>query len=247
MQKYAIIINNMNRICTKTYGSLAKNVWIVIPFSKPEFMENTILNILRQTKKDKVKVCVVENGEGIGSCKSAGFVPDLLLTSEKHQSIAKNTALEEINKVGGQFWTTFDCDDYYGKFYIEELLDNSNCGDIIGKCRIFIKPSTNDKIWLVNNLPEHQFVPYIHGPTISGWVDQFMEFPIIPYAEDMRWVEEMQNRGAITYATSCYNFCYNRFDYGHTFKITDNQLLENAKSVEEFVIDYEIVNKYIQK
>lgn len=229
-------------IVTKTYGKKADSVWIVCPFSKPEFFNNLKKNIEKQTKKDKIKICVIENGEAIGICKKNGFYPDLLLTSEKHQSHAKNTGLEKVKKVGGEFWTTFDCDDFYGERYIEELLENSNKGDIIGKNKIFIK-TTEDKLWLPIELKENCYVKYVHGPTISGWVEDFINFPIKDWAEDLAWTEAMQNIGAITYSTSAYNFCYNRFKSGnHTFISSDENYVKfSSDDILEWDLDYGIV------
>jgi hypothetical protein len=231
-------------ITTKCYGKKAEKIWIIIPFSKSNFIKNTIENIKRQTAKENIKVCIIENGDGIGSCKLNNFKPDLLLTSENHQSIAKNTGLHEIKKTNAEYWTTFDCDDYYGPKYIEELLEKSNLGDVIGKSRIFFKTS-DGKLHLINSLPEDSYTKYIHGPTISGWVNQFIDFPIIDYAEDLSWTKKMQDLGAITYSTSCYNFCYNRFKEGNTFKISDEQLLISANDYLSFNFSEKIINNDI--
>lgn len=112
-------------------------IYAVCPFSRPEFLGNVIENFERQTCSEK-RLILVENGDAIGACEAQGFVPDILLTSQRHQSHAKNAGLDWITSNGGGWFSTFDDDDYYGPKYLEEVLECSEKGDIVGKSNHFV-------------------------------------------------------------------------------------------------------------
>ena len=98
-------------------------IYAIVPFSRPDMLENVKNNFVRQKFLDK-KLIIVENGPAIGACKKYNFQPDILLTSDAHQSHAKNTAINELNKRGGGFWTTLDDDDWYGKsLHFSEMIN----------------------------------------------------------------------------------------------------------------------------
>src|SRR5690606_4134641 len=97
--------------------------WILVPFARPERLENVQANFQRQSHEGK-KLCIVENGPAIGACKVAGFEPDLLLTSDvAHPSAARNVGLDALADFGEDTHVCcMDDDDFYGSFYQAEHL-----------------------------------------------------------------------------------------------------------------------------
>jgi len=117
-------------------------IYLIVPFSKPKFLKNVIENFNQQTYKNK-KLIIVENGDGIGTCKDSGFKPDVLLKSDPHQSYARNEAVNWIKSNGGGMCANFDDDDYYGPEYISEIMNNRNKADIIGKYNFYLRNTAN--------------------------------------------------------------------------------------------------------
>jgi hypothetical protein len=203
----------------------AQEIWAVVPFSRPNWLENVKDNFFRQRFHNK-KLAIVENGPAVGCCKAAGFSPDILLTSEPHQAIAKATALDELKKIGAEFWATWDDDDYYGENYLTELAEASDKAELIGKLSIFVK-TLDDKLRLFGS-QEKQYVDFVHGPTISTWVADVAEFRNVgKWAEDIAFCDQMKNKGARFWATSRWNFINQRHrNHIHTWVITDHQMAQ---------------------
>lgn len=200
---------------------------VVVPFSRPQNKDIVIRNFLRQTFKEKT-LWIVENGSGIGTFLNSEFK---ILTSEKGQSIAKNTAIDAIKNSGGGFWTTFDDDDYYGPNYLQELSDNINKATVIGKQKIFVK-LTDDKLYLFDTGGDKLF---LNGPTISAWAEDSVYFEQMAYGEDSKWLDDMKSQGASLYSTSCFNFCYNRNKSQHAWPILDQQFIHMTQGEVLFV------------
>jgi hypothetical protein len=222
----------------------AKEVWVIVPFSRPDWLENVKSNFLRQDFLNK-KLVIIENGPAIGYCKKNNFKPDLLLTSDiAHQANAKNIGLNALIEKKVDFWTTFDDDDYYCSNYLSELVENSDKAEMIGKSTIFVK-TKDDKFRLLKG-EESSFTRNIHGPTISAWVKDTMLFPNTgQWGEDMAQITMMQEAGAKIWATSRYNFIFQRHEnHNHTWHTTDDQLSQCwyklQYGVDTSVIEYDV-------
>ena len=150
-----------------------KDIWVVVPFYRECNLKTVIENFKRQTFINK-RLIIVENGIAIGSCERAGFKPDLLLTSETHQAIAKNTALDEIKRRGGGYWTTFDDDDWYGKHHVQEIVDNAHRAIACGRGEHFVRLSNG--LHLFREQCGNRYSDYIAGPTISCWEEDAVTF-----------------------------------------------------------------------
>ena len=217
-----------------------------MPFSRPSCFENVISNFTRQSFHNK-KLVMIENGDAVGCCKEHGFEPDLLLTSDRHQAIAKNVGLAALREKGAEFWTTFDDDDWYYNLYLNELVDCSDKAEMIGKHNIFVK-TTNDRLWLLQDSEENDFADIIHGPTISAWVkDTEVDFPNTgQWGEDLAFINEMQLRGAKCWASSKWNFIFQRHkNHNHTWHTTDHQLSQcwhysNSKGQNSKITEYNV-------
>lgn len=225
----------------------SKTIWCIVPFSRPEYAQNIFNSFAQQTYQNK-KLCIVENGDGVGTCKKHSLVPDLLLSSGKHQSWAKNEGILKLRSLGyNDFWTTWDDDDYYGPFYLDELSRNLHKGDVIGKSKSFIKLS-DDNLYLMDTAPQNILLDkrwVVHGPTITARVQDSLLFEHQPFAEDLKFVDQMREQGADIYVTSKYNWCYMRGDSAnHTWKISDDEFkYANSGSLIDYgPFDEDIIN-----
>lgn len=189
----------------------------------PKFIPLIFKNFKRQ-KYYKKKLIIVENGNAIGTCKKLNLIPDVLLSSENNQSIAKNTALDYLKK---GFFVTFDDDDYYGFNYLNEIIENITKAEIIGKHKSFL--NFNNNLYLLNGLNENSFTNMVHGPTISSWIEISEYFRVVNSGEDGMYLEDMSKKGCKIYATSKNNFSYSRNGNHHTYKIKINQFFHKLK------------------
>lgn len=206
----------------------AREVSVIVPLSRSPFLSNVARNFARQTFGRK-RLVIVENGEAVGACAKAGFVPDVVLTSEAHQSHAKNAGLNWLREQGGGFFATMDDDDYYGPRYLEETVAHSGRADIIGKSAIFIRAAGG-----VMRYFEHEgalrFVDFVHGPTIAGRAEDVVDFPVMGWCEDAAFIATMRDQGATVWATSRFHFMQRRFPgLHHTWQITDRQMVQVSK------------------
>jgi hypothetical protein len=204
----------------------AKEVWVVVPFSRPEYLFNVIQNFSQQNFHNK-KIIIVENGRAIGSCNKFGFIPDFLLSSDPHQAYAKNKALELLKEKKAQYWVTFDDDDWYGPNYLSEIVECSDKAEVVGKSNVFVK-TLDDKIMLFGGHEEMCYSNRLVGPTISAWVSDSVFFKNNGrWAEDSLFTGEMVNKGARIWNTSKWDFIQQRNKgQNHTWVITDEQMIQ---------------------
>jgi glycosyltransferase involved in cell wall biosynthesis len=204
---------------------------VIVPFSRPQNIVNVLNNFHRQTYYNK-KLIIVENGEATGRSYGA----DKTLTSNNHQAIAKNTAIDYLKSIGESIWVTFDDDDFYGSEYLTEVVGNIDKAEVIGKHSIFIRH--DDDLYFIDGLPQHDFTTTLNGPTICSRTEYNLYFPDTgKWGEDNGLCEEALLRGYRLYSTSQYNFCYYRGDKkDHTYKASINQMIALFNDSKQVVV-----------
>jgi cellulose synthase/poly-beta-1,6-N-acetylglucosamine synthase-like glycosyltransferase len=182
--------------------------YVVVPLSRPQNIQNVLNNFNNQIYSDK-KLVIVENGNAIGTCNKLNIKPDILLKSDKHQSIAKNTALNYLKQIAfNDYWVNMDDDDWYGPDYLNEIYENISHGDVIGKHYHYVEFDSG--FYLFNENNHNKLTTKLHGATLCSNIFKAVEFPIVIQGEDHIWCEIMKNKGYLLYATSSKNYIYNR-------------------------------------
>jgi hypothetical protein len=207
-------------------------VWVIVPFSRPERLEQVLANFSRQKFPFK-KLVLVANGAARRIAEHAQLVTGwsiMMLTSDAHQSIAKNTALHEIRKRGGGFTVVMDDDDYYGPQYLTEACGYANTYDVIGKSRHFM--SVDGNLWLCGReLRGHQ-VGWLTGGTIACWAESAPEYPQLSSGEDAAFCALAESRGMRIFGTDLYHYLYRRESkQDHAWRIghEDLRMYESAR------------------
>jgi glycosyltransferase involved in cell wall biosynthesis len=206
----------------------ADSVWVIVPFSRPQYLKNVLDNFTRQDFQNK-KLVIVENGDAIGTCIKHGVEPDILLSSLPHQAEAKNEALAAIRRRGYGFWATFDDDDYYGPGYLSEMVGYSDRAEVVGKGDFFVRLAGGDLL-LFEGIGSLQYTNFVHGPTICSWAELCMDFPNTGrIGEDCALVKDMLVGGASVWAASKHNFIFKRYpgEDHHTWKMSDEKLIHS--------------------
>lgn len=227
-------------------------IYVIIPFSRPNLIDSIIFNFHNQIYNEK-KLIIVENGLAKGTCKKRNIQPDVLLSSDNHQSYAKNEAINWIKKHGGGWWTTFDDDDYYGEGYLTKVVNSLHKAEMIGQLDIFVKTISN-RLRLFSNLGRNTYTNAIHGSTITARAEDCPYFENTgKWGEDHNFVQRYINQGAKCWATSPYYHLLNRHNK-NTWQVSDDSMVRrmvyssnNKCIIKDFgnKINYEIIDGLI--
>lgn len=188
--------------------------WIVVPFSRPEFLPNLAENYARQTLRPRM--VVVENGRAVGACAAAGFRPDVVLVSPIRQSGAvRNMGMAYAQRVDpGAPLGFMDDDDVYGSRYVEEAVQHlyGRGLGMVMKNYHFIKLPTGE-VWMCDpGLANGGEAPIgILGATTmirAAGMAHPMQHTCV--GEDTRWGAELRDRGAVLGTSGIGNFVHIR-------------------------------------
>lgn len=109
------------------------DIWVVVPLSRPGQARHVAGCFEMQTYQRK-RLCVVENGSAVGAFKRLGLRADLVLSSEPHHSVAKNTGIRAVSDAfPDAYYVGMDDDDYYSKHYLDEHAALAQRGQVAGK------------------------------------------------------------------------------------------------------------------
>ena len=196
-------------------------VWALCAFSRPERLGTVIAEFCAQTYRNKGLV-LVENGRALGTCATAGMVPDLLLQSEPHQTAAKNVGLAALAYEPDDWFVTWDDDDYHAPGLLAELAAAAEPGCVIGKHNFFMRMS--DGRLLRFKSP----VSMLWGGTLAARVGDALPFEDTGrWGEDERWLADMRANGAQTKTLSDRHFIANRSSGAHAWAASDAHVLNS--------------------
>jgi hypothetical protein len=198
-------------------------VWVIVPFSRPENLPRVLENFGRQKFPFK-KLVLVANGRAgrLASPLVAGW-DRLVLTSDAHQSDAKNTALHEIRKRGGGFTVVMDDDDWYGPQFLTEAAGYAKTYDVIGKARHFVSQDGN--LWLCSREQCNRPQSWLTGGTIACWAETAPEYPRVGWGEDAEFCTRAERQGMRIFGTDVYHYLYRRTSSSdHAWRISAEDL-----------------------
>ncbi len=191
------------------------NIFVVVPHHRPKDLRNIIFNLKHQTLSHKL--IIVENGDAVGTTPDIGAT---IITSGKHQSLARNAGLQKVKELGGGYIAFMDSDDFYEPNYLQELYSNTFRATVIGK-RIHKVKLSDGKLYLFNKFKSNQLTNLIHGATIFVNSNNCLEFPMTDINEDGEWSVSMKKAGFTLWASSEDNYIYNRCSENHTWNTSD--------------------------
>ena len=222
-------------------------VWVIVPFSRPENLPRVLENFARQKFPFK-KLVLVLNGRAKRHWAEMRIEVQWaeVLTSDTHQSDAKNTALHEIRKNGGGFTVVMDDDDWYGPQFLTEAAGYARTYDIIGKARHFV--SADGNLWLCSREQRGRKQSWLTGGTIACWAENAPEYPRVSYGEDAEFCTRAERQGMRVFGTDVYLYLYRRdSSLSHAWQISANDLRmhESAKRALDLgAEDFDIVNGF---
>ena len=187
-------------------------ITVIAPLSRPERAARVVEQFAAQRYADK-RLWIVENGTGIGALRTQGLSADRVLTSGRAASLARNTALDELKRNGGGYWSSWDDDDEYLPDYLSEVCECSTRAEVTGKEPHFVSYD-DEHLFFFHAGREQRFTERCQGGTLSGWAENALPFPDLRLAEDLRWCEAMRKAGARIWSRGIHHYIYRRTSTG---------------------------------
>lgn len=219
--------------------------WVLVPFSRPDFLGNVQENFNRQAQEDS-KLCLVENGDAVGYCKQVGFTPDLLLSSDAHPSKARNVGLAALRDLDAHF-CCMDDDDWYGPHYQQEHIAFAERGRITGKMTHWVR-FEGVGLWLFNRERAGRTVAWVHGATLGGFALDVGDFPVVALGEELALCHAHTAAGGTVQNTSVGHFVYMRRqdELSHLYQVTPKGFADqHGPWFEEHRDDFSLVTQAV--
>lgn len=198
-------------------------IWLIVPFSRPEFAQNVMDNYSRQDVPGRL--LFVHNSRARQQCHD---IVGEHIESEDGLAEPMNAGLKYARKHGSanDWFCKWDDDDWYGEGYLQTVLDGMNKGaDFVGRAAMWMRTTTG-KLWYITG-PQQQFSDDIipHGPSLAGPID-CPEFPSVDrWGEDAAWAKEMARVGkGNRWLGPARDLCWMRRETGHAFDFSDEAI-----------------------
>jgi hypothetical protein len=132
----------------------------------------------------------------------------------------------------GEVLTKMDDDDYYGPEYLRDLLHalEFSRATVVGKQAHYMHFLSRGATVLRSGHKEHQYSRLVAGPTITARREVFQAHPFAPInrGEDTGFLESVSQSGGAIYSADRFNFCQIRSGTGHTWDVSDEELMASG-------------------
>ena len=137
-----------------------------------------------------------------------------------------------VAAAAGEVLTKMDDDDFYAPEYLSDQLYalEYSAADIVGKQAHYMYLAGRNATLLRFPEWEHRYTRTVMGPTIMASADVFRSSPFAPVGsgEDSRFLRDVVSGGGVVYASDRFNYCQQRASEGHTWTISEAELLSNG-------------------
>lgn len=133
-----------------------------------------------------------------------------------------------VQAASGDVLTKMDDDDYYAANYVVDQLNAMmySGADVVGKQAHYMYLRSLDFTVLRFAHKEHRYTSQVMGPTIMAKREVFEAFPFASRStgEDSEFLQRVVTAGLVVYSSDRFNYCQNRNENGHTWKMSAHQL-----------------------
>jgi hypothetical protein len=182
-------------------------VTVIVPLTRSHELERVVGCFRSQTYAAR-RLWIIENGPAVGTCRSIGWAPDLVLTSEPSAAAARNEAIAELGRRGGGWWASWDDDDWYGPRYLQEMMVAREHGDVVVKQHHMM--CCSERLLLANERYANRLVRRGSGGALLARAEDSIEFERVKLNEDLRWTVAMADLGAKLWNSSIYHYLHRR-------------------------------------
>lgn len=229
---------------------MSAGVSVITCTNKRNFMENIILNFIRQTWKKK-ELIIILNSNRIKLSKwkkIANRYKDISIFQLPERLTLGQCLNFAIRKAKYEWIAKFDDDDYYAPYYLAEAVHclHKTKADVVGKRSYYMYWPNNRQLRIRFPGHENRRSTLVHGGTIMGKKSVFQAVPFAnrSLGEDFRFLQDCRSRGYRIYSTSRFNYCYmRRNDQMHTWKADRQYLLKTSREVAVTSQPLEFINR----
>ncbi|SCH43771.1 glycosyltransferase [Romboutsia sp. Marseille-P6047] len=204
-------------------------------------INNIISNFLRQSLEDKELIIVINNDD-INISEYYSYTKNInnIYIYKLSENITLGTCLNFASqKCNYDIIAKFDDDDYYGSFYLNEVINTFlkiDC-QVIGKTKTFLYFEKYKKLMLKKLGIEKSLVSTVLGSTLCFKIDVLdkVKFRDVNIREDKYFNDDCIKNGYSIYSTSIYNHIV--FKHAnineHTFKYDLEFLIKLSSSIKD--------------
>ncbi|WP_115788798.1 glycosyltransferase family protein [Arthrobacter silvisoli] len=163
--------------------------------------------------------------------KTHGLAEVTLLSAGADKSLGE--CLNQcVSAASGDVFTKMDDDDYYGPAYLSDQLHalGFSAADVVGKQAHYMYLEAPNATLLRFPEWEHRYTRTVMGPTIMASADTFRSTPFaaLGSGEDSQFLRDAVANGLTVYSSDRFNYCQQRAGSGHTWKVSDSELLASG-------------------
>jgi hypothetical protein len=212
-------------------------VSILVSTIRPWQLEHVFQTIGSQRDVDAELVLLTHgftpDGATIRHLKEQYGVPAVTLLTAEAQVPLGECLNMCVSAAAGQVLTKMDDDDFYaGNYLSDQLFALEYSGaDVVGKQAHYMYLAGRNATLLRFPEWEHRYTRTVMGPTIMGSAGVFRSSPFaaVSSGEDTGFLRDVVAGGGAVYASDRFNYCQQRASEGHTWKISDTELLASGE------------------
>ncbi|MCU1574777.1 MAG: glycosyltransferase [Micrococcaceae bacterium] len=140
-----------------------------------------------------------------------------------------------VRACSGDVVTKMDDDDYYAPNYLRDQLHalHYSGATIVGKQAHYMYFSETNASVLRFAHKEHRFTRLVMGPTMMGRRETFVQLPFrdVARGEDTAFLADVHAAAGTVYSADRYNYFQIRGGDGHTWQVSDDELLSSGRVV----------------
>ncbi|MHA7303924.1 glycosyltransferase family protein [Arthrobacter sp. TMN-49] len=217
----------------RSAGLTQPSVSALVPTIRAEQIEHVFKTLASQVGV-RVQLVLLTHGfelpaEALAHLQEKHGIDDVVLLAAGREVSLGECLNRCVAAASGQVLAKMDDDDHYGPNYLSDQLFalNFSKADIVGKQAHFMHLAASDSTILRFAQKEHRFTDFVMGPTIMGHRHAFAKVPFqaLRTGEDTEFLRDARAAGLVIYSADRFNFCQNRSGSGHTWNITDAELL----------------------
>lgn len=221
---------------------------IICVSKRPENLAHIVKNIQRQSYKNLAAHIILNVDQRQAdyckyACQSLD-IPDLRLSIIDTQYNIGSCLNSGIQSSSATYWFKFDDDDYYGKFYIEDIINYYTLGNFDAVFKPAFFTSFRDKtLWGRKATADRYFTNgldnYGCGATLSG------RRCILPFSSvrrnscDSAWQDALRRNQSSIFIGDNFNYCtFRHAPENHTWQIDDATLKKRSYKLGFFSKEY---------
>lgn len=221
-------------------GHKEEGVTIITSTNRPHFMQNVFDNYKQQIWRKKELIIVLNRddmkmNQWKKKFKKLSNVSIYRVKEKKHLGACLNYA---IIKAKHGYIAKFDDDDYYGPYYLQDLMAamHNNNIDIVGKKSYYIYLHEKGALTLHFPLKNNKFTRHLAGGSLlfKRKIFEKVKFPNDRRkGSDSEFLRRCRSKGFKIYSADPYNYVLTRRENleDHTWKISNDKLFQRSKEI----------------